>query len=73
MSASIAIPEGNYRAIHLLSHLKKIITKNPISGQPVGGVEVTYDAEVNNLTFTTATTGEETIAITEHCFGLKVP
>ena len=66
VSASIAIPEGNYKGDTLAVALEERINsmKNPISGQPVGGVEVTYDAEVNNLTFTTATTGEgNTIAI----------
>ena len=38
--------------------------KNPISGRSVGGVSVAYDSELNNLSFTTATTGEgSTIAV----------
>ena len=75
VSASIAIPEGNYKGDTLAVALEERINsmKNPISGQPVGGVEVTYDADVNNLTFTTATTGEgNTIAINGALrFGLK--
>ena len=75
VSASIVIPEGNYKGDTLAVALEERINsmKNPISGQPVGGVEVTYDAEVNNLTFTTATTGEgNTIAINGALkFGLK--
>ena len=75
VSASIAIPEGNYKGDTLAVALEERINsmKNPISGQPVGGVEVTYDAEVNNLTFTTATTGEgNTLAINGALkFGLK--
>jgi flagellar hook protein FlgE len=38
--------------------------KNPISGRSVGGVTVAYDSDRNNLSFTTATTGEgSTIAV----------
>ncbi|MDC3003010.1 flagellar hook-basal body complex protein [Paracoccaceae bacterium] len=75
VSASIVIPEGNYKGDTLAVALEERINsmKNPISGQPVGGVEVTYDADANNLTFTTATTGEgNTIAINGALkFGLK--
>ena len=35
---------------------------NPVSGEAVGGVQVVYYDEVkNNLTFTTATTGEGSV------------
>ena len=62
VSASIAIPEGNYKgdtlALALASRINAM--KNPISGKSVGGVTVEYDSEI----FTTATTGEgSTIAV----------
>ena len=75
VSASIAIPEGNYKGDTLAQALEERINsmKNPISGQSVGGVDVTYDPVANNLTFTTATTGEgNTIAVNGALrFGLK--
>ena len=75
VSASIAIPEGNYKGETLAVALEERINsmKNPISGQSVGGVEVKYDAVANNFTFTTATTGEgNTLAINGALkFGLK--
>ena len=75
VSASIAIPEGNYKGDTLAQALEDRINsmKNPISGQSVGGVDVKYDAVANNLTFTTATMGEgNTIAINGALrFGLK--
>ena len=60
VSASIAIPEGNYKGDTLAQALEDRINsmKNPISGQSVGGVDVKYDPVANNLTFTTATMGE---------------
>ena len=66
VSASIALPEGNYKGDTLAQALESRINamKNPISGRSVGGVTVEYDADLNNLTFTTATTGEgSTIAV----------
>ena len=66
VSASIVIPEGNYKGSTLATALETRINamKNPISGQSVGGVDVVYNAVTNNLTFTTATNGEgSTIAI----------
>jgi len=66
VSASIVIPEGNYKGDTLAAALEERINsmKNPISGQSVGGVDVKYDPVANNLTFTTATTGEgNTIAV----------
>ncbi|MDA9673707.1 flagellar hook-basal body complex protein [Paracoccaceae bacterium] len=75
VSASIVIPEGNYKGDTLATALEERINsmKNPISGQSVGGVDVKYDAIANNLTFTTATTGEgNTLAISAALkFGLK--
>ena len=60
VSASIVLPEGNYKGDTLALALESRINamKNPISGRSVGGVTVEYDSEVNNLKFTTATTGE---------------
>ena len=66
ISASITIPEGNYKGDTLAQALESRINamKNPISGRSVGGVTVAYDSELNNLSFTTATTGEgSTIAV----------
>ena len=66
VSASIAIPEGNYKGDTLAQALESRINamKNPISGRSVGGVTVAYDSDRNNLSFTTATTGEgSTIAV----------
>ena len=31
--------------------------QHPITGQPVGGVDVSYNAATNNFVFTTGTTG----------------
>jgi flagellar hook protein FlgE len=66
VSASIVIPEGNYKGTTLAAELQTRINnmKNPVSGASVGGVKVTYDSDKNNLTFMTATTGEgSTLAI----------
>ncbi|MFL2794737.1 MAG: flagellar hook-basal body complex protein [Paracoccaceae bacterium] len=66
ISASITIPEGNYKGDTLATALESRINamKNPISGRSVGGVTVEYDSDLNNLSFTTATTGEgSTIAV----------
>jgi len=66
VSASIAIPEGNYKGDTLAQALENRINamKNPISGQSVGGVTVEFDSDLNSLSFTTATTGEgSTIAV----------
>ena len=75
VSASIVIPEGNYKGSTLAATLQTRINnmKNPISGAPVGGVKVTYDADKNNLTFTTSSSGESsTLAIDGALkFGLK--
>ena len=75
VSASIVLPEGNYKGTTFAAELQTRINnmKNPFSGAPVGGVSVVYDADKNNFTFTTATTGEgSTIAIDGALkFGLK--
>ena len=66
VSASIVLPEGNYKGSTLAEALETRINamSNPVSGQSIGGVTVQYNQETNNLTFTTATTGEgSTIAI----------
>jgi len=75
VSASIVLPEGNYKGSTFAKELETRINnmRNPISGAPVGGVKVEYSAETNNITFTTATTGAgSTIAIDGALkFGLK--
>jgi len=75
VSASIVLPEGNYKGSTFAKELETRINnmRNPISGAPVGGVKVEYSAESNNVTFTTATTGAgSTIAIDGALkFGLK--
>ena len=75
VSASIVLPEGNYKGTTFAKELETRINnmRNPISGAPVGGVTVEYDATNNNFKFTTATTGEgSTIAIDGALkFGLK--
>lgn len=75
VSASIVIPEGNYKGDTLAEALESRINamKNPISGQSVGGVTVEYNADTNNLTFTTAVTGEGTTLAVNGAlrFGLK--
>ena len=75
VSASIALPEGNYKGTTFAKELETRINnmKNPMTGAPVGGVSVVYDADKNNFTFTTATSGEgSTIAIDGALkFGLK--
>jgi flagellar hook protein FlgE len=66
VSASIVLPEGNYKGSTLAEALETRINamSNPVSGRSIGGVTVEYNQETNNLTFTTATTGEgSTIAI----------
>jgi flagellar hook protein FlgE len=66
VSASIVLPEGNYKGSTLAEALETRINamSNPVSGQSIGGVTVEYNQETNNLTFTTATMGEgSTIAI----------
>ena len=75
VSASIVLPEGNYKGTTFAAELQTRINnmRNPVSGAPVGGVKVTYDADKNNFTFTTSTSGESsTIAIDGALkFGLK--
>ena len=75
VSASIVIPEGNYKGDTLAEALESRINamKNPISGQSVGGVTVQYNSDTNNLTFTTAVTGEGTTLAVNGAlrFGLK--
>ena len=63
VSGLITIPEGNYRGSTLAAALESRINQmvNPVSGEAVGGVQVVYDEVKNNLTFTTATTGEGSV------------
>lgn len=60
VSALITIPEGNYKGSTMAAALETRINQmvNPVSGEGVGGVNVTYDSTKNNFTFTTATLGE---------------
>ena len=75
VSASITVPEGNYKGDTLAAALQDRINsmKNPVSGQSVGGVSVEYNADANNFSFTTSTSGEgTTIAVNGALrFGLK--
>ena len=75
VSASIILPEGNYKGTTFAAELQTRINnmRNPVTGAPVGGVQVSYNADTNNFTFTTATSGEgSTIAIDGALkFGLK--
>ena len=63
VSGMITIPEGNYKGSTFAAALETRINQmvNPISGEAVGGVSVVYDSVKNNLTFTTATTGEGSV------------
>jgi flagellar hook protein FlgE len=66
VSASLVIPEGNYKGATLAQELESRINamKNPVSDESVGGVTVEYSSDENNFVFTTATTGERsTLAI----------
>lgn len=60
VSALITVPEGNYKGTTLAKALEDRINQmvNPVSGESVGGVTVTYDAVANNFTFSTSTAGE---------------
>ncbi len=60
VSALITVPVGNYKGSTLANALETRINQmiNPISGESVGGVTVTYDAVKNNFSFKTATAGE---------------
>ena len=60
VSALITLPEGNYKGSTLAKALEDRINQmvNPISGEAVGGVAVTYDPVKNNFSFKTATAGE---------------
>ncbi|MDC1494384.1 flagellar hook-basal body complex protein [Planktomarina temperata] len=60
VSAFIELPERNYTGITMATALENRINqmKHPVTGQPVGGVDVTYNGATNNLVFTTGTTGD---------------
>jgi flagellar hook protein FlgE len=60
VSAFIELPERNYTGITMATALESRINqmKHPVTGQPVGGVDVTYNGATNNLVFTTGTTGD---------------
>ena len=56
----IEIPTGNYVGSTLASALQERINqiRDPLTGQVVGGVKVSYNAETNNFSFVTGTTGD---------------
>ena len=60
VSAFIELPEKNYTGITMATALEARINQmqHPNTGQPVGGVDVTYNNVTNNLVFTTGTTGD---------------
>ena len=60
VSALITVPEGNYKGSTLAKALETRINQmvNPVSGEAVGGVTVTYDSVKNNFSFKTSTAGE---------------
>ena len=59
VAAFITVPEGNYNGTSLAQALEKRINQmqHPTTGNPIGGVKVTFDLGLNNLTFTSGTTG----------------
>ena len=60
VSAFIELPEKNYTGITMATALEARINQmqHPITGQPVGGVDVSYNAANNNFVFTTGTMGD---------------
>ena len=60
VSAFISVPEGNYNGTSLAQALEKRINQmqHPNTGMPIGGVKVAFDLSLNNLTFTSGTTGD---------------
>ena len=75
VSAFISLPEKNYTGVTLATALEARINQmqHPNTGQPVGGVDVTYNNVTNNLVFTTGTTGDASTFKIEGAlrFGLK--
>ena len=60
VSAYIELPQSNYTGITLAAALKSRINvmQHPVTGAPIGGVDVTYSKVNNNLVFTTGTMGD---------------
>ena len=60
VSAFISVPEGNYNGTSLAQALEKRINQmqHPNTGMPIGGVKVAFDLSLNNLTFTSGTSGD---------------
>ena len=60
ISGIIEVPAGSYVGSTLASALEKRINQisDPVTGDPIGGVSVSYDLDNNNLSFTTGTTGD---------------
>jgi flagellar hook protein FlgE len=75
VSAFLTLPEGNYTGTTMAIALEERINQmvHPISGMPVGGVDVAYNSATNNLVFTSGTaTSASTLKITGDLrFGLK--
>ena len=60
VSAYIELPQSNYTGITLATALESRINvmQHPITGAPIGGVDVTYSKVNNNLVFTSGTMGD---------------
>ena len=75
VSSFINVPEGNYTGTTLAIALENRINQmqHPVTGTPIGGVDVVYNSTNNNLSFTTGSTGDKsTIKIDgAQRFGLK--
>ena len=75
VSAFLTLPEANYTGGTMATALEERINQmvHPITGMPVGGVDVTYNSESNNLVFTSGTaTSASTFKISGDLrFGLK--
>ena len=75
VSSFINVPEGNYTGTTLAIALENRINQmqHPVTGTPIGGVDVVYNSTNNNLSFTTGSTGDNsTIKIDgAQRFGLK--
>jgi len=75
VSAFIKVPEGNYTGTTLAIALENRINQmqHPVTGIPIGGVDVVYDTTNNNLSFTTGSTGDSSTIKVDGAqrFGLK--
>ena len=75
VSSFIKVPEGNYTGTTLAIALENRINqmKHPVTGMPIGGVNVVYNTTNNNLSFTTGSTGDSSTIKVDGAqrFGLK--